>query len=348
MSLILKASVSPVITGGALWLLLKGPENLRQPTYDYLNQILRPQNIGRLITSLKWLFALGLVRNLALALNTWAGNSFNLRSSKNEWKWDKEIAVITGGSGGFGQLFARDLSKNGIHVVILDVTPLPPHLQNNPKISFFKCDVTDPDVVNQVAEQVKSTVGHPSILINNAGIGGQSPITKTTPKNLQKLFGVNLFSHYYTVQAFLPNMLARKKGHIISIASMASFYTTSSITDYSSSKAAVMAFHEGLSAELRTVHRCPEIRTTIVHPFFADTPIIAKGKAELQKAGVKILDPQTVSDAVVDQIMNARGGPIVLSNGFGHLVRGFRALPFWLQEGVKRLSETDLSHLVRA
>ncbi|KAH0392079.1 NAD(P)-binding protein, partial [Aureobasidium melanogenum] len=155
--------------------------------------------------------------------------------------------------------------------------------------------------------------------------------------------GVNIMSHFYLVQAFLPDMLAKKKGHIVSIASMASFFTTPTITDYSCSKAAVLAFNEGLSTELRTIHRCPEIKTSIVHPFFADTPIIAKSKAELEKAGMKILDPQDVSDAVVDQILNARSGQILLSNGFGPIMRAFRGLPWWFQESAKRLTETDLS-----
>ncbi|CAD0095282.1 unnamed protein product [Aureobasidium mustum] len=342
-SILKQAPFSPVVTGAALLVLLKGPESIQRPVYEYLHQILKPHNIERLITTLKWLFACGLIKNVNEAFNQFARNNFSLRSSKADWDWNNEIAVVTGSSSGFGALFSKDLSDKGIHVVAIDVNPLPKHLENNPKITFFKCDVTDVEAVNAVAEETKSKIGHPSILINNAGIGGQRTILKTTPAQLQKLMGVNIISHYYTVQAFLPDMLAKRKGHIVSIASMASFFTTPGITDYSCSKAAVLAFNEGLSTELRTIHRCPEIKTTVVHPFFADTPIIAAGKAELQKAGAKILDPQDVSDAVVDQILNARSGQILLSNGFGPALRAFRGLPWWLQEGLKRLTESDLS-----
>jgi all-trans-retinol dehydrogenase (NAD+) len=342
-SILKQAPFSPVVTGAALLVLLKGPESIQRPVYDYLYQILKPHNIERLITTLKWLFAYGMIKNVNEAFNQFARNNFSLRSAKANWDWDNEIAVVTGSSSGFGALFSKDLAAKGIHVIAIDINPLPPHLQNNPKISFFKCDVTDVEAVNAVAKQIQDTIGHPTILINNAGIGGQRPILRTTPSQLTKLMGVNLFSHYYLVQAFLPSMLANKKGHIVSIASMASFFTTPGITDYSCSKAAVLAFNEGLSTELRTIHRCPEILTTIVHPFFADTPIIAAGKAELEKAGAKILDPQDISDAVVGQIVNARSGQVLLSNGFGPAMRAFRGLPWWFQEGVKRLTESDLS-----
>ncbi|KAG9963546.1 NAD(P)-binding protein, partial [Aureobasidium melanogenum] len=342
-SFLKQAPFSPVVTGAALLVLLKGPESIQRPIYDYLHQILKPHNIERLITALKWLFAFGLIKNVNEALNQFARNNFSLHSSKADWDWNNEIAIVTGSSSGFGALFSKDLSDKGIHVVAIDVNPLPKHLENNPKITFFKCDVTDVEAVNAVAEEIKAKVGHPSILINNAGIGGQRTILSTTPAQLQKLMGVNIMSHFYLVQAFLPDMLAKKKGHVVSIASMASFFTTPGITDYSCSKAAVLAFNEGLSTELRTIHRCPEIKTSIVHPFFADTPIIAKSKAELEKAGMKILDPQDVSDAVVDQILNARSGQILLSNGFGPIMRAFRGLPWWFQESLKRLTETDLS-----
>lgn len=124
---------------------------------------------------------------------------------------------------------------------------------------------------------------------------------------------------------------------------MASFFTTPGITEHPCSRAAVLAFNEGLFTELRTIHRCPGILTTIVHPFFADTPIIAAGKAELEKAGAKILDPQNISDAAVAQILNARSGQILSSNGFGPAMKASKNLPWWFQEGFRRLTKSDLS-----
>lgn len=347
--LIRKAPFSPLFTGSALYLLTRGPPSIRQPLLEQLRQVLAPHNISRLITGLKWLLAIGLVRNINSYLTEWSGNNFYFTSNKSDWEWEKEICVVTGASSGFGALFTKDLSAKGIRIVALDINELPPHLQNNPKVTFFKCDVTDPESVKDVAQKIQSTVGHPTILINNAGIGAGKSILKTSPDFLKKIFGVNLFSHWYTVQAFLPNMLENKKGHIVSIASVASFVSAGQIVDYSASKVGALAFHEGLSSELRTIHRCPEIKTTIVHPIWADTPLIAEGKDLLKKAGQTIISPQIVSDAVVKQIMNCRGGQIILAGGAGSIISSLRGFPGWLQEMLRRSQEhitgADISSL---
>ena len=70
--------------------------------------------------------------------------------------------------------------------------------------------------------------------------------------------------------------------------------------DYCATKAAALAFHDGLAAELRSVHKCPEIRTTSVHPGWADTPLIAENVEKIRKRA-HVMPPQEVSDAVVKQ-----------------------------------------------
>ncbi|GAB7356471.1 hypothetical protein MBLNU459_g7234t1 [Dothideomycetes sp. NU459] len=346
--LIRKAPFSPLFTGSALYLLTRAPSSVRQPLLEQLHQVLAPHNLGRLVTGLKWLFALGIVRNINTYLTEWAGNNFYFSSNKQDWVWEQEICVVTGASSGFGALFSKDLSARGIHVVALDINELPPHLQNNPKISFFKCDVTDAEAVKDVAKSIQSTIGHPTILINNAGIGAGKSVLKTSPDFLKKIFGVNLFSHWYTVQAFLPAMLARKKGHIVSIASVASFVSAAQIVDYAASKVGALAFHEGLSSELRVIHKCPEIKTTIVHPIWADTPLIAEGVDQLKKAGQMIINPQMVSDAVVKQITSCRGGQVIIAGGAGSIISSLRGFPGWLQETLRRTTERasqDLSQM---
>lgn len=332
---------SPVFTGALLYLLTRSNPSVQQPLLDQLHALLSPQNAARLVTALKWLFATGLVRNANNYLNRWAGNDYTIFSSTKGWDWDNEIAVVTGGSGGFGALFANDLSAKGIHVVILDVNGLPKHLENDDKITFYKCDVTDQKSILDAARQIQTDIGNPTILINNAGIGANKSIMDTSEDFLKKIFGVNLFSHYYCVQAFLPDMIEKRKGHIVSIASMASFVASSNIVDYSCTKVAALAFHEGLRSELRKVYECPEIKTTIVHPIWADTPLIAKDKDKLIKAGQTIIDPQTVSDAVVEQILSGRSGQIILAPVVGTIVSSLRGFPTWVQESLRRFGERN-------
>jgi len=72
------------------------------------------------------------------------------------------------------------------------------------------------------------------------------------------------------------------------------------MVDYAATKAAVYSFHEGFAAELRTFHNAPEIKMTLVHPGWADTPLIASHVDEIRKAQ-PVLEPKVVTDAIVKQ-----------------------------------------------
>jgi len=73
------------------------------------------------------------------------------------------------------------------------------------------------------------------------------------------------------------------------------------MVDYAVTKAGMMAFHEGLRSEIRAAHKCPEILLTIVHPLWALTGMTAPHQKRLEKAGVQLMDPQIIADAVVNQ-----------------------------------------------
>lgn len=291
----------PLATGVALFLLNKSPASIRQPVLETLTQYLSSTHVARWITLLNWLLTAGLLRSTNALLNELAGNNFYAASSLTNWDWSNEVAVITGASSGFGRLFSLDLMAKGIRVVGLDINEPTADLADKPRFTFIKCDVTDADAVMQAAKHVQESVGHPSILINNAGIAHNTSVLKTPPKELQRLMDVNLLSHYYTIQAFVPHMIETNKGHIVSIASMASFVAAPGMLDYCIAKQGLVVLHKGLGAELRCIHNAPKVKLSIVHPTFASTPLIAGFEEKLKKMGQDIIDPQTVSDAVVKQ-----------------------------------------------
>lgn len=65
------------------------------------------------------------------------------------------------------------------------------------------------------------------------------------------MFGVNVISNYWTLQAFTPAMIKRDKGHVVTIASMASFLSVPGMVPYCNTKAAVLSLHEGMKQEMR-------------------------------------------------------------------------------------------------
>lgn len=201
-------------------------------------------------------------------------------------------------------------------------------------IRYYHCDVTSRDDIHNAAEAVRSDLGPPSILINNAGIGNAYTILDIPTQALRSMFDINLISHWSTIQEFLPDMIARKKGHIMSVASLASFVALAGAVDYSATKAALLALHEGLTQELKHRYRCPQIKTTIVHSGWTKSAITSHEaiKAGLKQAGASLLEPEDVADAMVKQIIAAKSGQIVLGPRISAKIRAF---PMWIQEIVR-------------
>lgn len=112
-------------------------------------------------------------------------------------------------------------------------------------VFYQKCDISDPDALHEAAEAIRSRFGDASILVNNAGIGHAQAILDISPDKLKRIFGINILSHFYAVKEFVPAMAKLDKGHVVGIASMASFFTFCPTTDYACTKSGVLAFHEG-------------------------------------------------------------------------------------------------------
>jgi len=197
------------------------------------------------------ILALTTILLLNRLLNNLALNHWHLTSQGSPYAFsnNKELAIVTGGSSGFGKLIALGLAPHA-KVIVLDITDLPTELLSSPNISFRKCDLTSPQDVQDVAVAIKEAHGTPSILINNAGIATSHTILDTSDEWLEKIFRVNIMSHFALIREFLPGMLAMKKGHVVTVASMAAYASTANLVDYSTTKSAALALHNGKSFPL--------------------------------------------------------------------------------------------------
>ncbi|KAF3008390.1 hypothetical protein E8E13_000330 [Curvularia kusanoi] len=259
-----------------------------------------------------------------------AQNSWRLRAGQG-WDWPNEIAVVTGGSSGIGKCIVERLSRLGLRVVVLDVQELPKDLQADPRVSYFYCDVTSSEAVAEAADAIRREIGHPSILINNAGIAQSTPILKTSESFLRKIFGVNLMSMWFTTQQFLPRMIQLDKGHIITVASIASFVALATAADYSATKAGALAFHQSLTSELKHVYKSPNVLTTVVHPNFVRTPLVQDFVDNLERAGVRLLTVDQIASDVVAQIKKKQGGQLIVPNSVS-TIAGIGGWPAWISE----------------
>ncbi len=168
-----------------------------------------------------------------------------------------EVALVTGGSRGLGFLIARELGHQGCRIVIcardkrglaaaqaglwregIDALTIP-------------CDVTDANAVRAMVEAVTTHYGRLDILVNNAGIIQVGPLENMRREHFQTAMATMFWGHYNTIEAVLPQMLARRFGRIVNITSIGGTVSVPHLLPYSAAKFAATGFSQGLHAELR-------------------------------------------------------------------------------------------------
>ncbi|CAH4035477.1 estradiol 17-beta-dehydrogenase 11-like [Pieris brassicae] len=212
-----------------------------------------------------------------------------------------QIALITGGGGGLGSLIALRLARLGCVVVLWDINKQ--GLEDTVKLVKGvggKCfgyvvDLAARDDIYRVAKQVKKEVGTVSLLINNAGVVSGQYLLETPDHLIQRTFDVNILAHFWTVKAFIPDMIDSNHGHIVTIASMAGHVGVPKLVDYCASKSAACGFDEALKVELDS-KGIKGVRTSLICPYF----IRATGMfEEVQSRIVPQLNSNDVADRVV-------------------------------------------------
>jgi all-trans-retinol dehydrogenase (NAD+) len=186
------------------------------------------------------------------------------------------IALITGAGAGIGRLLAAELASRGARPVLWDLeeAKLVGALTEVQDVAgglarSYVCDVSDRESVYRMAERVRTDVGDPEVLINNAGVVSGARLLDSSDERIRRTFEVNTLALYWVTKAFLPAMVRRNEGHLVTMASAAGLVGVARQTDYSASKHAAVGFDESLHAELREV--APGIKTTVVCPYYIDT-----------------------------------------------------------------------------
>lgn len=199
---------------------------------------------------------------------------------------------------------------------------------------YFKCDVTSPAAIAAAAADIRSALGQPTVLINNAGAARGKTILDSTEADVRLTFDVNTLSHYWLVKEFLPSMIANNHGMVVTVASLASYITLPQMVDYASSKAAALSFHEGLASELKTRYKAPKVRTVAVTIGHTKTPLFV-GWSNEHDFLVPSLEPETVAEAIVEKVLAGSSGQVVLP-GICNLYTGFRGWPHWMQNALRQ------------
>ncbi|PSN47219.1 17-beta-hydroxysteroid dehydrogenase 13, partial [Blattella germanica] len=152
---------------------------------------------------------------------------------------------ITGAGHGLGRELAYEFARHGAHVVCLDIDEgsnkaviLTLHVMGY-EAKGYKINVGDPTEVDTLAKEVKSRFGKVSILVNNAGIMPVGELTDISKEEILDAFKVNILSHFWVLQAFLPDMIQQRKGHVVAISSMCGVSGVGEMATYCSTKFAI-------------------------------------------------------------------------------------------------------------
>ena len=201
--------------------------------------------------------------------------------------WSNKVVLITGASSGIGRGLALELARRGAKLGLVArrrelLQELVSEIssgagRNDADVLSLTADVSDQQAMRDAAERLLAAFGRIDVLIANAGIGVSNPAVEFDAGKLAAVISVNVIGAANSVQAVLPEMIARGRGQLVVISSLAAYRGLPKSAAYCASKAAVSAMFESFRLDLGPLG----IDVTIIHPGFIKTPLTAGRQARL-------------------------------------------------------------------
>lgn len=184
------------------------------------------------------------------------------------------VIVITGSTGGLGQLLARALKNRGARLALLDmnaekVAQQAQALGDAEVARGWQADVRDYAALERVMHEVAEHFGGIDVVVAGAGIGSMAPMSTLEPHAFEQVIDINLTGVWRTFRAALPYVKARR-GYLLAVSSMAAFIHSPMQAPYTASKAALWAMTDSLRLELRG----DGVGVGSLHPTFFRTPMM--------------------------------------------------------------------------
>ena len=234
------------------------------------------------------------------------------------------VALITGGTGGFGRALATKLKALDVTVVLADLDS-----ERNRQVAdelgcpFVVLDVADRAANAAVVAQVEAEHGRLDAAFLNAGIAGQSRLALDVDEFL-KVVEVDLFGVVYGAEAALPALRRAGGGSIVVTASLAGLAPVATDPGYSVAKGGAIAFVRSMAPRLVG----DGITISAICPGFADTAIIDPLRDEFAAADFPVLTAVEVAEALVAAWAGAEpGAAYVVQPGVGAVPYKFKGVP---------------------
>jgi short-subunit dehydrogenase len=190
--------------------------------------------------------------------------------------WAGKCVVITGASSGIGRALAERLAERGAKLGLVArraevLNELAQALgARGATAAAAAADVADAAALSAAVAALHSALGPCDVLVANAGIYRKSRVAEFDGERARAVIATNVQGTLNAVAAVLPEMIRRRSGHLVTVASIAGLVALPAAGVYRASKAAVIALSDSLRVDL-----APRgIRVTLIGPGFVDTPMI--------------------------------------------------------------------------
>ena len=173
-------------------------------------------------------------------------------------EWRGKWALVTGASAGIGKALAEELAAGGTPLVLtarrkerLEELARALTAKHNVKTEVVGADLAEASAPERIFAFTKEKGIEIELLINNAGFGGYGDFSEVPAQRLLEMVQVNCGAVVHLTRLFLPDMIARKSGDVLILASTAGFQAVPYISTYSATKAFDLLFAEGLAEEMK-------------------------------------------------------------------------------------------------
>ena len=213
-------------------------------------------------------------------------------------------ALVTGATGGIGWAIAKALHGQGAHVAISGtraerLDELAKELGD--RVTSLPCDLRDRAAVVKLGEDAEKALGQVDILVNNAGITHDNLFMRMKDEEWDDVIAVNLTSVFILTRGILRNMMRRRAGRIVNIASISGVLGNPGQPNYAASKAGLVGMTKSLAREVSS----RGITANCISPGFISTPMtdaLTEKQTEAIAAAIpaqKFGKPDDIAAAVV-------------------------------------------------
>lgn len=263
-----------------------------------------------------------------------------MKESRIRTQIDGRVVAITGAARGIGLATAKALHRRGARLVLGDIdgdVATEAAAGIGPDVVAVQLDITDEQSFGAFLAVAEERFASLDILINNAGIMPIGPFLDESTTLSKRVLEINVAGPMIGMRTALPGMLARGKGHIVNVASMAGSAPVPGGLSYGASKAAVISMTETARVEFAK----SGVEFTCVLPSFTNTELIS---GTTGTKFVRNLEPEEVAEGIVRAIAGRRPD-IYLPRALGPMARLQPVLGRRLRDFMNRQIEADTTFL---